>query len=321
MDKPNESSLTPKPNEGWPVQIETWPGEVKTISGGTRCAINLNRPWQPEIIVPDNPNCALCSKLLPEQILAVDSSPKAGDWLRVQNWYTPYDPEREGLHQMAIPEICIPTSKLCELGGIHKIGLALQMALRAMEWETISMSTITIWTVGVHIGQLAGQNISHLHWHIVMADSNPQYPYYMDERCKWASHCTENRTVIKHPHWTVFAGGNRAGQCILVPDECQLSNNLRMLQLADAIDALVRLGNDKFRSKQGFTPNFSLALSFAAIKYCTNKNSIVIIHGLYTPILNNWGGTEALAPFTRQPYTLAWPHDLTAAYLRSEVEV
>ena len=290
-----------------PVVIGHWPGGT-TISGGTRNTVDLNklsRPWQREIELPLSHACAFCSKLFPEQILEELDGPNGEKWLRIQNMFSPFDPERTGKHQLIIPKTCMPVERLRALGGAEAIEFVLKTGIDDIISHGDKRSE---WIISVHIGALSGQNIPHLHWHFIKINepNPPNFDWTEINRQR------KNLVILKNSDVEITAGGLRTGQCLI-----SVSPDANFPGIAQALSNLVNIGNGRFKSVQGLPPDFSLAL-YCGYDYSTLYRYTELDFGIYTPILNNLGGTEMLAPYLGTPYCLAWPHEMTAKHLRGE---
>src|SRR6266481_1118664 len=125
------------------MTIESLPGGFAAVSGGTRRAINFDRPWQTQIYI-DPASCPFENKPQDEE---AHFSLEDG-WRVLQNRYTPFPS-----HRLIIPERCWLENDLRQLGGQTKVATAISIAE-----SLISDSDDEFW-LGVHVGPLAGQNI------------------------------------------------------------------------------------------------------------------------------------------------------------------
>jgi len=267
-----------------------WPNGMRSIAGGTRNEIKLSRPWQKEIEV--NPaTCPFCTGK--GQVLA---ALEGGKWLLIKNKFTPYP-----FHEMVIPARCWSPDKVRVLGGEEDIAVAFRLIQREIGNHSVKKLRVT-----VHVGALAGQNVGHLHYHIVeyMLDgdaSESRVPSVMRVFFR-----TRHDLVLSQSNsFIVGVGGLKAGQCFILPDRYHTS----VAVLARELSRLVLLYNKKFKSAQGLSPDFSLALQFLNGE---------LQYGIYTPILNHWGAAEQMTLYEPGcPITLPWPHEMTAEYLKS----
>ena len=259
-------------------------GFTFVTGGGTKTAIKLSRPWQVTLpIVPEK--CPFCTK--PREEISLPNLP-AG-WRLLWNLFTPHR-----RHRLAIPSTCWDAKTLQTLGGCAGIREALEVfRLAIKEDHGVEMATF------VHVGQCAGQNLGHAHWHI------------MEVRVKEAlavGHFAPELLVSRNDMLDIVAAGARTGECLIVPrtktsfDEC-------VEAIAASLEWIITRGNKKFLSSEGRLPEF-----IAAVRIGANGQ---FRYADYCPILNMWGGTEYIfAPLEGGPVTLLWPHELTAQHLR-----
>lgn len=285
------------------VVFYQWPGGMASVAGGTRTEIKVDRPWQAELKVGPA-HCPFCTK--PQNELK--RFEQGGGWRLINNSNTPYQ-RHHGVHKMLIPATCWMAEEMRSLGGQERIS----WAMRLIQDELNSCWDKPIF-VNVHVGSLAGQNVMHLHWHIVQylfdRDLDPstkaelQYLYKEDPRMSKLVLC-ENEQVL------VGVGGFRAGQCFIVPQPER--PQVLLPGLAEPISKLVDRFNIRFRSKQGFAPDFKISLAWDGQSFS---------YGIYTPILNHLGGAEDLVMFQPKdmggencPITMPWTHEKTLEHL------
>ena len=163
------------------VVFYQWPGGMASVAGGTRTEVKLDRPWQQELKV-DKATCPFCTKPQAE----LKRFEEGGGWRLIDNAFTPYRRDG-GIHKMLIPASCWAAEKLRHLGGYDSILCALRLIQGELNghWQKPIL-------VNAHVGYLAGQNVMHLHWHIVQylfdRDLDPattaelQYLYAEDAR-------------------------------------------------------------------------------------------------------------------------------------------
>ncbi len=280
--------------------IYTWPNGRKSIAGGTRTAISLDRPWQKEIEI--NPaTCPFCNKPQKE----VKKFSGAGGWRLLRNVFTPFR-----FHQLLVPSRCWDAAKLKRLGGAKMIGEALCI----LSGE-IQKYPNRKFIVDTHIGYSAGQNVGHLHWHLIEYSFGGQRDFMADGMRKIFSRQPE-LVLSNHKSAslsiTAGVGGVRAGQCFFIPKKpISIKANLRTLPdfLARELYAVMSMYENKFKSKQGLSPDYSLLLSF-------DKGSFQ--YAVYTPILNNLGAFDLAAFYdAKWPVTLPWPHETTVQYIKN----
>lgn len=165
--------------------------------------------------------------------------------------------------------------------------------------------------MNVHVGWLAGQNISHLHYHLCDYEiGDSRYSTVRQEMLRFFD--VHQNLVLQNDTVILGVGGARTAQCFLLPKE-ELSEkpvSEQLLILASRLARLVSLYNDKFRSKQGIGPDFKIGLFF---------EKAIFQYGFYIPILNHWGASEEMMLYEhgRARIALLWPHELTSKYLKS----
>jgi len=262
-------------------------GGFTTITGGgTRTAVKLSRPWQPPLpIAPEK--CPFCTK--PQEEIPLQNIP-AG-WRLLSNLFTPHR-----RHRLIVPNKCWDAEALQTLGGSAAIREALQIARLATTDDRVEMSTF------IHIGQSAGQNLGHAHWHL------------MEVRVRKPLAFTSlSRELLVHQceNLEIFAMGARAGECLIVQRDKRLKFDEKTVEeVAVALEWIVSRGNEKFCSTEGRPPEFIVSVRISADGHFRYAD--------YCPILTAWGAPEyVFAPLEGGPVTLPWPHELTAAHLRS----
>lgn len=269
-------------------EIEILPGGLSAAAGGTRTSINLNRPWQADITI-DSSTCPFETKEQKE----IARYNEDGGWQVIENQSTPFS-----FHLLIIPTVCWPKEDLRVLGGEGKVSRALKIAK-----DFISVGNQEFW-VGVHIGPLAGQNLGHLHYHLLQPIDRA---HQSSEEV--ATYSQSNPLVIFEENaLRVIAGGYRAGQCFIVPQSRRFDlTHETAHNLASVLSRIITLYNEKFRSTQGLPPDYTIGIKFlgSTMLYCS-----------YIPILNNWGITEYLGLLERAPLILPWSHRTTVEHLR-----
>ena len=81
-----------------------------------------------------------------------------------------------------------------------------------------------IW-FGVHIGPAAGQNISHLHYHVLHPIREPGSTGNDEEMIAFCK--SSKLRLLEHKGMIAVAGGQRVGQCLIVPLEIR-GNSIRI---------------------------------------------------------------------------------------------
>ncbi len=273
-----------------------WPNGRRSVAGGTRTEIKLDRPWQVPVQV--NPaNCPFCDGKKP----TLKHFDEEGGWRLIENSFTMYR-VNGGVHKMLIPDQCWPVEELWDLGGEKKLAAAFRILQ-----EEVENHKDRILFINFHIGYQAGQNVPHLHFHIVQYlfdDLQFQrlgidlYELYESNKYK--------HLIFSEDERRIFAiGGVRAGQCFIIPK----SGFTKLPELSGDLHKLVSLYNQKFKSKQGLPPDYNVSIVMVGGN---------IMHGLYTPILSNLGGAEQMAYYYKDaPLSLPWSHEKTIEYLKS----
>lgn len=281
--------------------IETLPGGIRILSGGTRSSIKLSRPWQKSFAELGFINVETC----PFEPGALGDRPRSifpdtPGWLALWNSFTPWP-----YHRLIIPEFCFGEEKLQRLGGAGEIFSALRIACSIMDERPDEA-----WDLGVHVGPYAGQNLGHFHWHLVghgpdawAGDTTLHLTAIMDEARR------SPLVVAETSMLRVVAGGVLAGECLFVPKFVGVQFESYLGDLASIIETVVDLGNQKWRSTEGLPPNFVLSLGI---------EGRFLEYGSYIPKLNHGGFPEYNGMlFRTSPFTLPWPHKVTHQYLTS----
>lgn len=272
----------------YPVTLQVWPGRITTAAGGTRTAIKLSRPWQKEMVI-DPTTCPFCTK--PQTVLE-----ECGNWLVLQNTSTPFP-----FHQLVIPRECWPVAMMRNLGGEKNLSDALQIVWRIVEQQGRDQMLHSVFS-----GYLAGQNVPHLHHH-VLENTFPDFQSLDATREVYQAASDLNLILFQEDGFRVAVGGLRAGQCFIVPLKSESMAD-QAIRISRILTRLISLYADKFRSDQGLPPDYQVALRFWGGK---------LAYGFYLPILNHWGATEYLGLMGEQPVILPWPHEETVKHLFS----
>ena len=261
-------------------------GFTLITGGGTRTMIKLSRPWQPPLPIALE-KCPFCGQLQ-DDILLANIPP---GWRLRKNLYTPYR-----RHRLVIPDTCWDAEILQTLGGHPKICEALASICLAIKDDQVEIATF------IHIGQNAGQNLGHAHWHLMEIQVR---------KALIPTGIPDELLVRRSEKIDIFATGVRAGECLIVPrGEPMIFNQDNTIDgIATALNWIVALGNEKFCSREGRPPEFMVSVRISAEGYFRYAD--------YCPILTMWGANEhVFAPLEGGPITLPWPHEITAAYLR-----
>lgn len=269
---------------------EKWPGGIQTVSGGTRNEVKLSRPWQVDILInPDT--CPFCKNGEERTIFA-----KGGWWL-FNNLFTPFR-----FHQLIMPNRCLRKEEVRILGGYQSIVTVFEIAQNVIQKDKEDFS------IGTHVGPLAGQNLSHLHYHLLKPFDSQNSLVITDE----FEDLRKNYSylIFEQDNWVVIAGGFRAGQCFILPASNPVPFNQRTIKcLARVLTRIIALYNTKFLSTQGLPPDYRITVRI--------RNG-EIFAGWYVPVLNHWGFTEDSALLERQPIVLPWPHEVTVKFLKGK---
>lgn len=245
----------------------------------------MSRPWQPSLpIAPES--CPFCAK--PQEELSLPGLPTG--WRLLPALFTPHR-----RHRLIVPSTCWDAQLLQTLGGCTAIREALEIARLATADDQVEMSA------NIHIGQSAGQNLGHAHWHLMEVRVREPLASVGFPR---------ELLVHQHENLEIFAMGARAGECLIVERRQRLKFDEKAVEkITAALDWIVSRGNEKFRSTEGRPPEFIVSVRISADGYFRYAD--------YCPILNPWGAPEyVLATLEGGPVTLPWSHELTAAYLR-----
>ncbi|MDO8582340.1 MAG: hypothetical protein Q7S16_05725 [bacterium] len=268
---------------------EPLPGGCSWVTGGgTRTAVKLSRSWQrPLAECFKQSACPIETK--PQEPIVLPDIPE--EWLLLPN---PMTPHRR--HRLVVPARCWVAEDLQILGGEAAIVSALKIVRIATTNDDVEMAAF------MHVGQLAGQNMWHPHWHL--KEVRVREPL---EVIGWQS---SERFIVGTEEFAIYAEGIRAGQCLVVPKRRTVFTAPNIQKLAKLLSDFISRMNEKWKSTEGLPPEFSMVIRLApdhTFRYAS-----------YYPILNHWGAPEyVMAPFEQGPFTLPWPHEVTAAYLRS----
>lgn len=276
-------------------EIESSVRDLITLSGGTRTTVKIDRPWQPKLMFPkSSAECLFCSCKQEDEYV-----PGKG-FKTFKNSYTPFP-----YHRLLIPLVCWEEQKLRSLGGLETLSLALKYALAEVARTRENLWPTWIYT---HIGYGAGQNLTHQHWHLCGAPTEPQ-PLVVSDYC-----CNSNEITLLHGQYiTTILHGVRAGQVLIVPHDDGEGGIITTENFAtnpcvqEDVFWTVHWVIEKFNEKFNY-PDYCLFLAL---------NSETDWHFRYTPILNNWGGSEFAALDYGTPFVLPWPHSKTVEYLVS----
>ncbi len=293
------------------VSVRHWGGGVETRAGGTRTDLKMGRLWQQETPFPE-----LCPfETKPQTVLAHHDNGKNGVWRVLNNLRTPFQ-----YHRLIVPEKCWSTDEIRILGGQGKIAAVIDIASGMIRRENGG----EIW-LGVHVGSSAGQNLRHLHYHLLRPMIVERSLISMGGKLSFAqlesqiSKLADDSSlfVFEESGMSAFVGGTRAGQCFITPvgeaggtDPIDVGADLS-IRLSTALYRLITLCNERFKNAAGLPPEYMAWLVFHEGEFC---------FGCYLPILNHPGFTEMMAMLApqRYPMILPWTHEKTAAHLRGE---
>lgn len=267
------------------------PGGINSFGGGSRSKIKLDRSWQSNLIV-DSTTCPFEDR---EELITRESfeeTEKGSGWRIFSNIFTP-----SGFHKLIVPFHCWEKECLWTLGGEDDLKVVLDLALKE------SMKKDERLYLNVHVGPQAGQNLGHLHFHLLS-------PVVKSRSISHEIEIFTNNSKLKISEklgFTIVCGGHRTGQCLISKTGLK-SINTDIHSLAKVTVDLLDLYNTKFLSDQGNKPDFMLS-------FVIEGNNVE--YGTYIPILNNIGATEFLGLLEGQPMWIAWPHSMTYKYLMS----
>ena len=269
---------------------EILPGGIPTLSGGTRRGVKLDRPWQSDLIV--NPSkCPFEDEEALKGCL-IRLCPEEGGWRVITNRFTPHHE-----HLLVMPMTCWPKERLRTMGGLNQINMALQLV-----GDIIAPIAGERW-LNVYVGAAAGQNVTHLHYHLL----EPVQRILSRPERDVAGHFASSPLVLfELEGFRVVVGGHRAGQCFIVPLEGHPFDQRVAESLAGVLHCIIRMFAEKFTSVQGLPPDYQVNIKFVDGR---------VVYACFIPILNNWGGTEYLALMEGTPITLPWPHEDTLRHL------
>lgn len=272
--------------------IYSWPGGLQTLTGGTRVAIKLSRPWQKDIEI--NPErCNFCTTT--EEPIAYRK-----EWRGWRILGNPMSPHK--FHRLIVPARCWPLETLRTLGGMEEIKIALEIAHSILQAEDTRL------TLGVHVGASAGQNLPHLHWHIVETNSMGRGNIVGELREFYKHH--QDLIFLESEGLYAAVGGFKSGQCFLLSKATYPDLDSTFLdELATFLFKIISLYAVKFKSVQGLPPDYLVAFTFVG----TN-----IRYGCYVPILDHWGFPSYLGLLGDDYMVLPWPHEVTAEYLKKQ---
>ena len=272
----------------------------KVLYEGTRIGVKLNRPWQ----VPINPDPKTCPFEKGEMDV-IYTFPNG--YALVQNKFTPHK-----YHVMVMPPNHWTEDQLRVLGGEGEI-------LKAL--ENIHQLAINIdeerW-MHVYIGALAGQNVTHLHYHMHALERLNESKVSSDAPDELRRIEASEQELVKFlrdspRHFNALGGLAiviesifRAGQCFIVPlaDDVSPKVDVMACLLAKTIETYAKA----FRSTQGMAPDFQLCLKFKGGRF---------IYGSYLPILNHHGTTETVgAIHSGGPFVHPWTPEETLEHLQ-----
>lgn len=304
---------------------------MSSAAGGTRTSIKTNRPFQRELVV--NPTtCPFCK----EERRATGERPPfqtKENLIYLRNEFTPFT-----YHRMIVPYNCFDREKLYSLGGKDNIRDILLTAKYFIEKDfkdfierkdNKALTTrIADYWLGIHVGWLAGQNVCHLHCHVLNPIVQPKLRTPPKEIINLIKPKNEKLAVYESKRLKAVVGGFRAGEiCILPKTLLEKSLNVNeetSEELAHTLSYIISLVGEKFASpnpekKQESEPEYIPPHYMIGLRFTKDSFKFKFIEGFYIPILNNWGFTEYFALRYGTPIILPWPHEITAAYLRGEI--
>ncbi len=260
--------------------LEFLPGGFTRITGGgTRNQVRL---LPNSLDIPEGTACPFETR--PQEEVNVAGLPEG--WRVLKNIYTPHLN-----HRLVIPPTCWSKHDLQVLGGTHLMETLYALSLTIAE-DSFEAACFT------HIGRAGGQNLQHHHWHAMRV--LVRKPLELED---FTVAMKPDRIVTQNESFVTFAGGARAGECLIVPNR-KICFRESLEEIGAAILHIVNLGNEKFSN-----PSFMVTIRVSS-------------HGIlryidYCPILNFWGSPEYItAPLEGGPITIPHTHELTAQTLR-----
>ena len=283
--------------------LKRYPGGLKVLHGGTRRGIKLNRPWQLPIKV-DPTRCPFCKG----EGKVIKTFPNG--WLHLENLFTPHN-----YHTMVIPKTCWPGEKLKVLGGKEEIRAAFKNIA-----SVVATRPGEVW-LQAYIGASAGQNISHLHYHIdepvrlsgkeTQQDHLDDFRILKNEQQLIAS--LWKSPLVLFENWSfrvVVESIFRAGQCFFMPPgSLPVEHPDWIGPLAGLLATTVAVCARAFKSEdQGLAPDFQIFAKFEHGQFC---------YASYLPILNHHGSTESVgAILSAGPFIHPWSSEETLDHLK-----
>lgn len=280
------------------VFVDDLPRGNLAISGGTRGSIGLNRPWQ-TAFGPDEPEtCGFVAGNVGKPPFATDVIP---GWGVRQNAATPLEP---AIHLVAIAGECLPWDSVYYLmdesyGGVleHASKLAAEKGYPFL--------------VTTHIGYDSGQNLPHLHAHIMEQRFGNAGGLPPEISRLYSYQRNSGRLVAELNRLRAVAGGPWAGMLYILPGSNPVDTTMRpnfFGELYEFVCSLIELYARKFVSTQGLKPDYSLGFNF------DEKGRLTFAQ--YLPYLNNKGHTEMVsAILLGTPFIMPWPPEVTAKHL------
>lgn len=264
-------------------------GGFRVVAGGTRRGVKLARPWQGAISPTEN--CPFESPGVRHDIVAEEQD----GWRVIRNAFTPFS-----YHVLVVPPRCWPDGELRVLGGAGRIARALEIV--ATQVADLEQER---W-LGVHIGRSAGQNFSHLHYHLlepVRSGTRPETVEEIRQLC-----VREDRLILTRHGFRAAVDGVRAGQAFIAPEEPEYSLTAETAPMVAGVLAdILLMYNRAFRSEEGLPPDFALGLRLIGPR---------LVYGVYTPILSHWGFTEYFGILEDSAFVLPWPHEESVELLK-----
>jgi diadenosine tetraphosphate (Ap4A) HIT family hydrolase len=275
--------------------IEEILGGLLVLAGGTRRGVKLTRPWQVGSVEQPT-ECPFCHLPKDRILRTYGEGPK---WLLIDNAHTPHP-----WHRLIIPRDCWADGELFRLGGAANLSKSLEIA--ASESENLTEDVF----MGVHVGAYAGQNVRHLHYHLVTFGHGVK-PMLTEAEILDYGYRYPARIITETPEFLVFAAGPRAGQCLFCPKtRWNLLTEPSAEKAAEMICNLIDTFNLRFQSAQGRPPHFIVGLKLSVGN---------LIYGYYLPVLNHWGFTEYFALMEGTPLLMPWTYEDTVDHLRDDL--
>ena len=219
---------------------------LQTLCGGTRTSVKVDRPWQPKMVFPTPNPCPFCTKQQEDEYKYFQDD-YCFNFKAFQNSNTPFP-----YHRLLIPTECWDEKTLRDLGGKSVLKIVLRCALEEIKRTRKGLFPTWIYT---HVGYGAGQNLTHNHWHLCGAPTEPNWLMSTEE-------APDNIVLDTNDDFLTIVCGVKAGQ-VLIGNKKEwtisslLTNHQRLSKLIYQVYFVVNLFNKKFNY-----PDYCLFFAF-----------------------------------------------------------